>query len=53
MALLSFGAITQHSARGILVTERTLVLIKPDGVQRLLVGRIRSEERRVGKECRL
>ena len=47
MALLSFGAITQHSARGILVTERTLVLIKPDGVQRLLVGRIlaRYEER--------
>ena len=30
-----------------LVTERTLVLIKPDGVQRLLVGRVlaRYEER--------
>ncbi len=30
-----------------LVNERTLVLVKPDGVQRLLVGRIigRFEER--------
>jgi nucleoside-diphosphate kinase len=37
----------RHRDRTLLVTERTLVLIKPDGVQRLLVGRIlaRYEER--------
>ncbi len=44
---ISRGWAARHQQREHNVTERTLVLIKPDGVQRLLVGRIleRYEQR--------